>query len=128
LSECYGSWKSVYSRFCKWRNEGVLERACQALSSNADRENFSIDSTCVKVHQSANGGKKSKNKAIGLTRGGINNKIHAVVNGLGNPVQYLLSSGNDHDSINAIKLLDKVDLLDSHVLADRAYGTAEICD
>lgn len=58
LPECYGSWKSVYSRFCKWRNEGVLERAFQALSSDADLENLSIDSTCVKVHQSANGGKK----------------------------------------------------------------------
>lgn len=51
-----------------------------------------------------------------------------MVDGLGNPVEFLLSPGNDHDSIHAIKLLDKVNLLDSHVLADRAYGTAEIRD
>lgn len=58
LPEYYGSWKTVYSRFCKWRDEGVLESVLRVLSSDSDNENFSIDSTCVKVYQSANGLKK----------------------------------------------------------------------
>jgi transposase len=58
LPECYGSWKSVYSRFCKWRDDGTLEKIFHALSADADMENLSIDSTCAKVHQSANGNKK----------------------------------------------------------------------
>ena len=58
LPQHYGSWKSVYSRFCKWRDDGVLEEVYRTLIIDADMENLSIDSTSVKVHQSANGGKK----------------------------------------------------------------------
>ena len=54
----YGSWKSVYSRFCKWRDDGVIEKIYRSLLIDADMENLSIDSTSIKVHQSANGGKK----------------------------------------------------------------------
>ena len=59
LPSCYGPWQSVYSRFAKWRDSGVLENVFRTLSSDADMENISIDSTCVKVHQSANGGGKN---------------------------------------------------------------------
>lgn len=59
LPSCYGPWQSVYSRFAKWRDSGVLEKVFCALASDADMENVSIDSTCVKVHQSANGGGKN---------------------------------------------------------------------
>lgn len=55
----YGPWQSVYSRFAKWRDSGVLEKVFRAMASDADMENVSIDSTCVKVHQSANGGGKN---------------------------------------------------------------------
>ncbi len=58
LPERYGPWQSVYARFRKWEAEGILERAYKALSSDFDSENLSLDSTCSKVHQSANGGKK----------------------------------------------------------------------
>ena len=58
LPECYGPWQSVYSRFRKWKAEGVLEKIFKALSCDYDAENLSIDSTCSKVHQSANGNKK----------------------------------------------------------------------
>jgi len=60
LPECYGPWQSVYARFRKWKDEGVLERAFKTLSSDYDSENLSIDSTCSKVHQSANGNKKGQ--------------------------------------------------------------------
>ena len=58
LSERYGPWQTVYSRFRKWRDMGVFEGFFQALSIDADFENISIDSTSCKVHQSANGGEK----------------------------------------------------------------------
>ena len=126
LPEAYGPWQSVYARFAKWRDDGTLEGVFHALSEAADMENLSMDSTCVKVHESANGGKKTADKAVGRTRGGLNTKIHAVVDGLGNPVEFLLSAGNDHDSVHAVELLEKVKISGSHVLADRAYGAREI--
>ena len=60
LPESYGPWQSVYARFRKWKSEGVLERVFKSLSSDYDAENLSIDSTCSKVHQSANGNKKGQ--------------------------------------------------------------------
>lgn len=71
-------------------------------------------------------GKKTENKAVGRTKGGLNTKIHAIVDGLGNPVAFLLSPGNDHDSIHAIELMKKADISDSNLLGDKAYCTKEI--
>lgn len=71
-------------------------------------------------------GKKTENKAVGRTKGGLNTKIHAITDGLGNPVAFLLSPGNDHDSTHAIELMKKTDITGSNLLGDKAYGTKEI--
>ena len=52
-------------------------------------------------------GEKTADKAIGRTRGGLNTKLHAIVDGLGNPVEFMLSAGNDHDCVHAVELLKK---------------------
>ena len=56
----------------------------------------------------------------------MNTKLHAIVDGLGNPVEFMLSAGNDHDSLHAVELLEKVKISGSKVLADRAYGAKTI--
>ena len=56
----------------------------------------------------------------------MNTKLHTLVDGLGNPIRFLLSPGNDHDSIHAAELLERVSVDDSTVLGDRAYGTQKI--
>ena len=71
-------------------------------------------------------GEKTEDKAVGRTRGGLNTKLHAIVDGLGNPVKFLLSAGNDNDCVHAIELLENVELRGSNVLADRAYGAQSI--
>ena len=48
------------------------------------------------------------------------------MDGLGNPVEFMLSAGNDHDSVHAVELLKKVGISGSNVLADRAYGAKTI--
>ncbi len=126
LPEAYGPWQSIYARFAKWRDDGTLEAVFHTLPVDADMENLSMDSTCVEVHESANGGGKTADKAVGRTKGGWNTKLHAVVDGLGNPVEFLLSAGNDHDSVHAVELLKKVRISGSAVLADRAYGARTI--
>ena len=73
-------------------------------------------------------GEKTADKAVGRTRGGLNTKIHAVVDGLGNPVEFLLSAGNDHDSVHAMEMLVTIQLCGSNVLADRASGARTIRD
>ena len=45
LPEIYGPWQTVYSRFRKWQKTGIWEKVFHMLTSDADKENFSIDST-----------------------------------------------------------------------------------
>ena len=52
------SWKTVYSRFCKWRDDDMLFNIFHALNAEADYENLSIDFTSVKAHQHSAGAKK----------------------------------------------------------------------
>ena len=54
LPAAYGPWQSVYARFAKWRDDVTLEKVFRALSEDADRENLSMHSSCIKVHESSN--------------------------------------------------------------------------
>ena len=66
------------------------------------------------------------NEAIGRSRGGLTSKIHCVVDGLGNPVDFILTGGEVHDSVCANDLLGekKADF----ILADKAYDSDKILD
>ena len=66
-------------------------------------------------------GKKTENKAVGRTKGGLNTKIHAIVDGLGDPVAFLLSPGNDNDSTHAIELMNRTDIAGSNLPGDNAH-------
>lgn len=48
------------------------------------------------------------------------------MDGLGPPVEFILSAGNGHDSVHAVELLEKVTITGSNVWADRAYGAKRI--
>ena len=71
-------------------------------------------------------GKKGESKAVGVSKGGRNTKIHTLVDGLGNPLAFLLSPGNDHDSKHAIPLLSQINIDGSNILGDKAYGAKAI--
>jgi transposase len=64
LPERYGSWKTVYSRFRRWSEQGIWERVFEALIAEAHRlgeldwELHHIDSTIVRAHQHAAGARK----------------------------------------------------------------------
>jgi len=126
LPKCYSPWQSVYARFAKWRDDGIWKAIFSELSKDADAENLSIDSTCIKVHENPNGGGKTEDKIVGRTKGGLNTKIYAIVDGLGNPAAFLLSPGNGNYSTHAIELMSKTDIAGSNLLGDKAYGTKEI--
>ena len=67
-------------------------------------------------------------KAVGRTRGGLNTKIHTLTDALGNPLEFLLTAGNVNDSTVAVELLSRLELSESNILADKAYGTNQILD
>ena len=61
-----------------------------------------------------------------MSRGGKNTKIHALVDGLGNPVKLLFTGGNVPDCTVAVDALAAVDISGSVILADKAYGTSDV--
>lgn len=105
---------------------GVFEKIFNPLSIDADFENISIDSTSCKVHQSSNGGEKTENKAFGMFRDGRNTKIHTLLDGLGNPLAFMLSFGQNHDSVHMVELLQQINIEGSNIIGDKAYGAKAI--
>lgn len=58
VPDYYPPWKSVYTKFCRWRDSGLLEQLFIALSNDPDLENLMIDSTTISAHQHSAGAKK----------------------------------------------------------------------
>lgn len=62
LPERFGPWKSVYSRFRKWLDDGILDNIFRVLSLEAELGEVSIDGTIVRAHQHSAGAKKGAKK------------------------------------------------------------------
>ena len=58
LSEHYGSWNSVYSRFRKWIDDGILDNIFRVLSLETELEELSLDASIVQAHQHSAGAKE----------------------------------------------------------------------
>ncbi len=58
LPERYGPWESVYSRFRKWIDDGILDNIFRVLSLEAELEELSLDASIVQAHQHSAGAKK----------------------------------------------------------------------
>ncbi len=89
----YGKWKTVYSRWLRWRDSGVWQRIWDALQQETDHQGeveweiHFIDSTIVRAHQHA-AGAKSIAEAEGLgteSRWAERQRVHARVDGKGRP-------------------------------------------
>ena len=116
LPDRYPNWKSVHTRFLRWSKAGIWNRVLDAMAVQADDEVAIIDTSIVRVHMDAVGGKKR-----GRSRGGPTTKIHAVVDGLGNPTKVALTEGQVHDVTQAPEMLR--DSRSQWVLADKAYDS-----
>ncbi|HCM84861.1 MULTISPECIES: transposase [Enterococcus] len=84
----------------------------------------------MKAHQHSAGAKKRRTKRSKPTHryyhGGKTTKIHNLVHGLENPLVFLLTEGQTHDAVSAIKLLKNFDLSRINILVDKAYATKGI--
>ena len=56
--ERYGPWQTVYSRFRKWMEDGILDNIFRVLSLDAELSELSIDASIVQAHQHSAGAKK----------------------------------------------------------------------
>jgi hypothetical protein len=81
MPERYGRWETVYGRFRRWADEGLIDRVLQRLHVSLDEGRridwsvFDVDGSSIRAHVSAAGGvaspKKTARKARRLRLGKI---------------------------------------------------------
>ena len=87
--------------------KGVFERVFRLLASDHDNEYMMIDATIVRAHRRHAGAqKKTARKPSADPAGVLTTEIHALVDALGNPVEAMLSPGQDHDLTCAQPLIE----------------------
>ena len=92
-----------------------------------------MDSGRFDEHQSSSAGRWSKKNtpqaaALGRSRGGLNTKIHAAVDALGNAVHLHLSAGQEADCVHFDAILQDLPAEVAAVVADKAYDTNDIIE
>lgn len=60
LPERFGPWQTIYSKFRLWSRNDVFQKLFDLLTTDADLQDISIDSTSCKAHQHAAGAKKGR--------------------------------------------------------------------
>ena len=78
-------------------------------------EEVMVDLTWCRAHQSPARVRKNS----GMTRGGRNTEIYAVCDAMGNPLRFVLTAGQRHDSKPVPELLGGLQA--KALLADKAY-------
>ena len=127
LPERYGAWQTVYSRFRKWIEDGILDNIFRVLSLEAELTELSIDASIVQAHQHSAGAKKGGHQTK-LDTAVVEPAQKSMVDAYGYPVYFMISEGQRNDINYAIPLLDHVDTNGSNVLADRGYDSNKLID
>ena len=123
----HGPRKTLYNRFVRWTGRSIWRRVFEALAaSGGPPVEVLMDSTHVKAHRCSAGGKRgAQTQAIGRSRSGRTTKLHALSDGLGRPLRFLLTGGQAADCRVAEALLEGLPRR-TLVMADRAYDTDAI--
>lgn len=97
LPAAFGPGSSVYTRFRRWCASGLFAQMLALVARGAESELRHIDCSHIKLHQDGtNPPGCQSNQAIGRTKGGINTKLAAVVDGYRRAVALGLAAGQRH--------------------------------
>jgi transposase len=120
----YGPHKTIYNRFARWSERGIWQKIFEAVASPSEPpKQAALDSSHIKAHRCAGGGKRGAEfQAIGLTKGGRNSKIHAIVDEDRSPWVLILTPGNTADCIMAQECVSLIPGI-KELLADKGYDT-----
>ena len=116
----------MYQYFRRWCQRGTLQRVLTQFGPELAPGWHFVDSTHVKVHADGSnpaGGQASQ--AMGRTKGGLNTKIHAVINARSQAVVIALSGGNQADISLAEELTECLPE-NSTLIGDKAYDSSTL--
>jgi transposase len=116
------AWNSIYQYFRRWTRAGVFTQLFSGIDLPLAGSRRFLDSTHVKVHRCASnpcGGQAFQ--AMGRTKGGLNTKIHAVVDEAAQPVRLFLSAGHEADISHAQTMAEEIP--GAMLVADKGYDS-----
>ncbi len=119
----YGPSTTVYNRFNRWSHRDFWRAMLAALAKAGwAGDAAALDSTYVRAHRSAHGGKGgAKAQSIGPSRGGQITKVHALIDVLGRPGVLLLTPGNAADVTTVPAVLAEAPGRIRRLSADKGY-------
>jgi transposase len=119
-------WNSVYQYFRRWCQRGVLKKVLTQFGPELAPGWHFVDSTHVKVHaDGSNPAGGQALQAMGRTKGGLNTKIHALVNVRSQALVIALSGGNQADISLADELTECLPE-GSTLIGDKAYDSSTL--
>ena len=123
LPKSYGLWRTVHWRFKSWSDKGIWLKLFEHFHIEPDKETFMIDATIIRAHACSAGYRKNSQneEALGRSMGGFTTKIHALVDGLGNPLKFILTPGQRQEITQAENLTKGIS--EAMLLADKAYDS-----
>ena len=122
----------MYRAFKRWCDRGIFLQLFLSLAKERDLRVVMVDGTFIKVHQHGTGARRGgrdaegsrKMQAIGLTKGGLNTKLMALVDRNGRLVRFSLVPGNAFEAHQLASLLEGLPVKEIHeLLGDKAYDT-----
>ena len=128
LPATFGNWKSVYSSFRRWINNGRWQALLVGLSAqHRDDEYLMIDSTSARVHQHAAGPVGGQlAHAMGRSKASLSTKIHLACDALGYPLGFILTGANVSDFDQAKPLLKRYLKPGTLAIMDKGYDSDAI--
>lgn len=120
----FGSYSTVFNKFNRWAKLGIWRELFLKIRGELDNEWNFIDSTIVKAHQHSVNSKCKREECIGRAVCGNSSKIHMIADSHGNPIDFILSEGQVHDSRIGNQLIEVSNA--ENLIADRAYSNKKI--
>lgn len=116
------AWNSIYQYYRRWTRQGVFAQLFSGIELPLAGSRRFLDSTHVKVHRCASnppGGQASQ--AMGRTKGGMNTKIHAVVDEAAQPMRLFVTAGNEADISHAKTMAEEIPA--GMLVGDKGYDS-----
>jgi len=119
----FGPHSSIYNKFNRWSHKNYWFDIFTKIRGELDDEWNFIDSTVIRAHQHATGYSEI-DQGIGKSVGGNSTKIHMLSDSHANPIKFIITEGQIHDSQVAGELIEISN--SENIVADRAYSDQNI--